>query len=233
MLRALKQLDGYHLATEDGEFGKVVDVLFDDEHWTVRYLVAKTGPWLLGRKVLIYAQLLGAPEWTTQTIRTQLTKEQIKGAPELDADAPVSRQRERELLAYFGTAPYWHPAPPPPLPVLPVQESADSHLRSVRAVTGYRLAANDEDFGEVADFICEDRSWVIRFLVVALRRGPRARSVLVAPGWVNRIEWSTNRVYLPLDRGQIEKAPEYRPEAPINRAYETRLYDYYGRPYPW
>ena len=209
MLRALGQLKRYHLAALDGEFGKVVDVLFDDEHWTVRYLVVKTGPWLFGRKVLIGSQLLEAPDRNTQTIRTRLTKGQIKDAPELDSDAPVSRQREREFLEYSALTPYWQPTLPP---AIPVDETANTHLRSMRAVTGYRVAADDEDLGEVVDFIVDDDVWVIRFIVVCVGRAHHGRTVLIAPEWVNDIDWRTSRVALPLDRERVEHAPEYRPE---------------------
>ena len=32
---------------------------------------------------------------------------------------------------------------------------------------------------------------------------------------------------------QIEKSPEWNPAEAVNREYETRLYDYYGRPVYW
>jgi len=211
MLRALGQLKTYHLAALDGEFGRVVDVLFDDEHWTVSYLVVKTGPWLFGRKVLIGSHLVGTPDRKTQTIRTRLTKDQIKHAPDLDTDAPVSRQHEREFFEYSALTPYWQTTLPPPIPI-PADESGNTHLRSMRAVTGYRVAADDEDLGEVVDFIIDDDVWVIRFIVVCVGRAHRGRTVLIAPEWVNDIDWRTSRVALPLDREHVEQAPEYRPE---------------------
>ena len=107
MLRSLKALKGYHLGAVDGELGWVDDTLFDDETWYVRYLVAKTGSWLFGRKVLILRHALGEVDWATRTIRIMLTQAQLKGAPDLATDAPVSRQQEHELLTHFGYTPYW------------------------------------------------------------------------------------------------------------------------------
>lgn len=43
MLRSLRYLEGYTVSATDAELGKVVNVLFDDEHWAVRYLVVDTG----------------------------------------------------------------------------------------------------------------------------------------------------------------------------------------------
>ena len=43
------------------------------------------------------------------------------------------------------------------------EASGDVHLRSVGAVAGYRISAENEEFGEVADFIADDQSWAIRW----------------------------------------------------------------------
>jgi hypothetical protein len=40
------------------------------------------------------------------------------------------------------------------------------HLRSTQEVTGYDIHATDGDIGEVEDFIIDDVSWKIHFLIV-------------------------------------------------------------------
>jgi hypothetical protein len=53
MLYRAKEMKGFKIGATDGDIGKVNDFLFDDHVWTVRYLVAETGNWLLQRPVLI------------------------------------------------------------------------------------------------------------------------------------------------------------------------------------
>lgn len=53
MLNKARTLKGYKLDSHDGEIGGVREFYFDDNHWTIRYLVADTGTWLTGRQVLI------------------------------------------------------------------------------------------------------------------------------------------------------------------------------------
>jgi hypothetical protein len=53
MQKSTKDLKRNTIVATDGEIGKVEDFYFDDRSWTMRYLVADTGNWLLGRKVLI------------------------------------------------------------------------------------------------------------------------------------------------------------------------------------
>ena len=47
MQYSVKDLKGYAIGAMDGDIGKVDDFYLDDESWTIRYLVAETGNWLL------------------------------------------------------------------------------------------------------------------------------------------------------------------------------------------
>jgi sporulation protein YlmC with PRC-barrel domain len=85
MLRSIKQFIGFDLLTENGQFGKVQDLYFDGEDWTIRYLVVSTGLWLFRRRVLIPMKKFGTPNWKTRLIPVSLTQEQIKNAADDDA----------------------------------------------------------------------------------------------------------------------------------------------------
>jgi hypothetical protein len=102
MLRSVKALTGYVLQAEDGDIGRSKDFLLDDEQWTVRYLVADTGGWLTGRRVLISPISLDRPDWAGGRFPVRLTRKQIEAAPGLDEDAPASRRYEMQHHAYYG-----------------------------------------------------------------------------------------------------------------------------------
>ena len=55
MLRNVNKLNGFTILATDGGIGHVDEFYFDDESWTIRYLVVNTGRWLLGNKILICA----------------------------------------------------------------------------------------------------------------------------------------------------------------------------------
>ena len=61
------------------------------------------------------------------------------------------------------------------------------------------------------------------------------KHVLVAPQWASGISWSERAVTLEMTREQIEKAPDYDPAQLVDRAFEQRLFEHYGRPayWPW
>jgi hypothetical protein len=78
MLFSSTSIYGFKLNSLDGEMGGVKDLLFDDQHWTVRYLVAKTDGWLTCRQVLIppHARLRVIPD--ERLINVHLTELQIQ-----------------------------------------------------------------------------------------------------------------------------------------------------------
>lgn len=107
MLIKSKALKGYKLQGLDGEIGKVEDFYFDDHHWTVRYLIANTGGWLIGHQVLISPYSLLSVNDEERTISINLTKIKIEESPPLGSDKPVSMQYQEQYYQYYGQPMYW------------------------------------------------------------------------------------------------------------------------------
>jgi hypothetical protein len=107
MLRSMNDLENYALHAIDGKIGHVRDFYFDDEAWTIRYLIVDTGSWLSSREVLISPIAIGEPDWINKLLPVSITKEQVKNSPALDTDKPVSRQHEMRYLGYYGYPYYW------------------------------------------------------------------------------------------------------------------------------
>ena len=107
MLINAKSLKGYKLDSKDGEIGKVKEFYFDDKHWAIRYLVADTGNWLIGKKVLISPYAMVAVNIEAENIDINLTKKQVEDSPSLSSDKPVSQQFEVAYYGYYGYPMYW------------------------------------------------------------------------------------------------------------------------------
>lgn len=245
MLRNVKELYNYGLEAEDGEIGRCKDFLFDDKLWTIRYMVADTGKWLPGRKVLISPISLGEPNWDSRLFPVRLTKKKIQEAPGLDDDAPVSRQHEIRWTQYYGWPYYWQGAGvwgtadyPNALFIQKELEAAsekisgavDTHLRSSREDTGYHIQATDGEIGHVEDFILDDETWTIRYMVVNTRNWLPGRKVLVAPAWINSIDWAESKVSVSMTKEQVKNSPEYDASIPLTPEYEAGLSEHYGLP---
>ena len=95
MLRSIKDLEGFAAEATDGSIGHVKDFYFDDQAWTIRFLVVKTGRLALeSRKVLISPVAIGEPNWVRRTLPLSVTREQVRKSPDVDSQKPVSRQHE-------------------------------------------------------------------------------------------------------------------------------------------
>jgi len=240
MLRDVNCLAGYRVHATDGDLGNVVEFFFDDETWTIRYMVVDTGHWLPGRKVLISPVALGQPDWLSKTLPVMLTKEQVRNSPNIDTDKPVSRQHEDDLHTYYSWPVYWGYglytgpiyamglAAPNDCTCAP-RPSGDPHLHSTRRMLGYRIHALDGEIGHVEDCIVDDEKWTLRFLVVDTSNGPPGRKVLISPCWIDRMEWVDSTLYVRHSQESIRNSPAYDPSRPVSADYEGHLYDYYGR----
>jgi uncharacterized protein YrrD len=255
MLNSVSHLNGSDITATDGKIGHVKEMFFDDERWAIRYVVVDTGVWIPGREVLISPYAVVQPVEGVKNLHVRLTRAQVEKSPPVDTHRPVSRQHERETLGYYAYPTYWEggdlwalsplPMLPGPLPVaVETQEQAalresrvppeDVHLRSSSEVTGYDIQATDDSIGHVHDFIFDDESWAIRYLVVDTRNWwPGGKKVLLATRWIDRVDWADKTVYTLLTRDQVRNSPEYDESAPLHRDYEKQLHEAYDREGYW
>jgi sporulation protein YlmC with PRC-barrel domain len=245
MLIKAKTLAGYRLDSLDGEIGRVKEFYFDDRHWTIRYLVADTQNWLTGRWVLISPYALNGVIKSAKQLSVALTKKQIEHSPSLDSRKPVSRQFEESYYGYFGWPMYWSGPNMWGADHFIERDSEkrgkssqggkawDHHLRSTHAVSGYHIEALDGEIGHVEDFVIDDETWAIRYLIVGTRNWWPGKQVLVSPQWIERVSWNESKVFINLSRDTIKESPEYTEESLLSRDYEIGLHRHYNRKGYW
>ncbi len=245
MLRQAKDLQGFKLGARDGEIGEVAEFYFDDKRWTIRYLVADSGGWLTGRQVLISPYALDPASDDPKVIPVDLTRKQIEDSPSLDSDKPVSRHYEMQYYAYYGWPAYWDGPGMWGNGGYPMRgqagwsdttrhiETGDRHLRSTKDVTGHTIQASDGEIGHVDDFVIDDETWAIRYLVVATRNWWPGKKILISTLWIDKISWAESKVFIDLTREQIQRGPEYTETTLLNRDYEDKLHSHYKRDGYW
>ena len=247
--RNVKLFEKYTILAKDGEIGTVHDFLFDDTTWTIRYIVVDTRKWLPGRKVLLSPKAVEDALWDKDQFQVNLTREQIKGSPDINAEPPVSLQQQMRLHDYYGWSYYWTPTGYVPIypvagtaPVIPPvgepkqgspqpaaeQPEGDPHLRSVNEVIGYHIDATDGEIGHVEDFLADDESWALHYMVVDTKNWLPGRKVLVSPEWITDVIWSDQKVIVKVTREAVENSPEYDPETPMKPENEDSLLKHYG-----
>jgi hypothetical protein len=227
MLLSIKQLYGNKIGESDAAIGQVKDLYFDDQSWTVRYVVADTGKWLTGRLVLISPYACSGIDPAGKILRVKLTREQIEKSPAIDSHKPVSRQFEELYHRYYGWPYYWegdglwggtrdfpvmdlpaHFFPGEPAKAaVPPPEGADAHLRSTLAVQGYLIQATDGIIGYICDFMMDDKSWAIDQLVIKIGHRFSGKEVLIPTRKVSRISYDESTVFVNLTQEAVGQCP--------------------------
>jgi sporulation protein YlmC with PRC-barrel domain len=245
MLFTARELRGYQLDSLDGTIGSARELYFDDLYWSIRYVVARTAGWLSGRKVLLSPYSVTGINPVDATVSISLTKKQIEDSPSIHDDEPISHQFEASYYDYYGYPGYWGgPFMWGYYPYLERDNSkwtswdqnkmpGDRHLRSTQEVTGYSILATDGEIGHVEDFIVDEETWAIRYLIVATANFWPGKKILVSPQWIERVSWDAREVMVDLSREKIKNSPAYVEEDAITREYETDLYGHYNRDGYW
>jgi uncharacterized protein YrrD len=218
MLKSVKTLDGFVIAATDGQLGRVKDIYFDDQQWTIRYFEVDTGGWLTGRRVLLSPISVTSIDWVHETIHVSLTK--------------------HEVPYIWGYTAFPMMAGQPPLedPVLHTrddpQQDGDPHLRSKDEVVGYDIQATDESVGHVDDILFDDKNWSIPLIVVDTRNWWPGKHVLISPKRIERVSWEEKSVMVNVTREQVESSPEYSAQSFPQEEEYGDIYWQMGRPMP-
>jgi len=238
VLGSVKRLTGYKIAGDDGDIGRIRDFYFDDDTWTVRYVVADTGKWIPDRGVVISPDKIGQPDHNRQALPVTLSRKRIEQGPIIPQGLPISRSDESKLSKHFGWISYWPNAkekPPSAVPI-PVKsgngngcETDGFQLRSAHGMIGYALEARDGQVGSVADLLMETADWGVCYIVVDVQNWMEGEQLLLAPHWLNSVCWKTGQCRVGASRCQVENSPRHESSVRICREYEICLCEYYNR----
>ncbi len=256
MFVRVSDLYSFNIKAKDGEIGKIDDVLFDDEHWGVRYFVVDTGPLFFGRTVLLAPTSVREIVWDEQAVVVDLSVEQVKDSPDVDMAKPVSRQALEDLHDHYAWPVVWgrgHWNPPSgPIgmggtaaaPVVegqeeqipePVQEEQpgpedwDPSLRSAKEVIGYAILTEDGPLGKIEDLLLSDENLSIRYIVADASGLFEERQVVLCVDWLHRFAWTENEAVFDLSEEQVRKAPPYDENEPFTEEDEERLCKHFDR----
>ncbi len=96
--RPTPDLTDFKIEATDGKIGKVDEATHEAGG---SYLIVDTGPWILGEKVMLPAGVVRRIDPESKTVFVNLTKDQIKNAPEFNEDTGREDQDYRRRLGDY------------------------------------------------------------------------------------------------------------------------------------
>ena len=240
MIISSKQLTHFSIHALDDKVGGIRDILFDDETFTVRDLVADTNTWLpLSRKVVISPISVKQLDEDSESVHINMTVDTLKNSPSIDEHKPVSREYEENLFKYFGYGYYWigpgawgEFAHPNELVELQRAEESETetpkkstnHLRAVGEVGGYEVATTTDNVGHISNFVIDTESWKIIMLVVETNNWlPGGKHLALLPSDIESIDWAAHSVVVNLSHDELVDRPEVESEKIFEEGYVPML----------
>jgi hypothetical protein len=92
-------LTGFKVEARDDGIGKVDEATHEAGG---SFIVVDTGPWIFGKKVMLPAGVIRDVDLDTETIFVDLTKDEIKNAPEFDETTYREQSYRNSLSEYYG-----------------------------------------------------------------------------------------------------------------------------------
>jgi hypothetical protein len=96
------------------------------------------------------------------------------------------------------------------------------------AIKDYAIVASDGRLGSISDFLFDDDSWLIRWLVVDTGTWLSGRKVLLPVSVLGHLDSDKREFSVQLNRQQVKDSPDIDTDRPVSRQMETHTFDYYG-----
>ena len=96
------------------------------------------------------------------------------------------------------------------------------------ALKGFAIEASDGRIGSVSDFLFDDHSWKIRWMVVDTGGWLTGRKVLVHPSAIIQPDYQLGQITVRLTKDKVKHSPGLMSDAPVSRQMENDLHSYYG-----
>jgi len=107
-------------------------------------------------------------------------------------------------------------------------------LRRLADLEGYPIEATDGAIGQMTDFLFDDESWVVRYVVVQTSEWLSNRKVLISPIAIGPPAWSYRTLRIPMTTDQVRNSPAVDTDKPVSRQDERGHCGHYGySPYYW
>ncbi len=100
-------------------------------------------------------------------------------------------------------------------------------LKLGSTLKGYAIEAKDGEIGNIADFLFDDRTWLVRWLVVETGNWLSRRKFLLLPAVLGKADHDRRELPVALTRAQVGASPELSEHEPVSTQMERHLYDYY------
>jgi hypothetical protein len=145
-------------------------------YWSLRHIIVSQHPTRLHKAALLPPASVSRIDNDENVLHVALNRAECDALPAATTVVPVCRQYALRSANFIRNS-----------------ASADPHMRSALAVTGYEINDSEQHLGVIHDYLIDRRTWTIAFLV-GRRFGMQEREFLVPTSAVAQISFASRRV---------------------------------------
>ena len=94
-------------------------------------------------------------------------------------------------------------------------------LQVISPLKGFAIEASDGTIGMVCDFLFDDASWKVRWLVIDCGTWLTGRKVRIHPSAISREDLERQQSVVALTRAQVEDSPKLLEDQPVSQQMEN------------
>jgi sporulation protein YlmC with PRC-barrel domain len=106
-------------------------------------------------------------------------------------------------------------------------------LHTLSELMKYSVHTTDGEIGSVRNFLFDDITWGIRYLVVDVGRWLEHRNVVLAISTVEQPNRENKSFHVRLTKEQVRDSPDVDTEKPVSRQQEIAMEEYFGKFATW
>jgi uncharacterized protein YrrD len=106
-------------------------------------------------------------------------------------------------------------------------------LRSLEDLFEASVNATDGEIGVVTNFLFDEQTWMIRYIVVKVGNWFSRHDVVIAVTAIDVPDWANKTFRAHLTREQVRNSPDIDSSKPVSRQQETAMREYYGWSARW
>jgi uncharacterized protein YrrD len=101
-------------------------------------------------------------------------------------------------------------------------------LCNLKVLIGSPVLASDGEMGSVRNFLFDDQSWKVRYLVVDVGSWLKRRDVVLPVTALKQPDWANRTCEVKLTKEQVSNSPDVDAEMPVSRQQELAMREYFG-----
>lgn len=106
-------------------------------------------------------------------------------------------------------------------------------LHELKALVGSQVLATDGRIGSIRTFLFDDRSWMVRYMVVDVGGWLHRKEVVLTMASLQQPDWKNRIFHVSLTKQQVHDSPAVDTEKPVSLQQELAMRDYFGQLACW